>query len=158
MTSYQILRYFNTQGTQKQSSCYYTFTNILPPRDGWSRTFREHSPFWTPLPAGGVIQTGINLSAKPFRKESSFTQFPLHLSEIAVTAEKNTASRPTKIKWANTHVLKHSRIAPRPKGWGKEKNKNPALPFPQGWFLTSKRHNPHFPFISCRNQFSNRNK
>lgn len=60
------------------------------------------------------------------------------------------------MKWADTHVLKHSRIAPRPKGWGKEKNKNPALPFPQSSFLTSKRHNHDFPFIPCRKQFSNR--
>lgn len=101
--------------------------NILPPRDGGSRTFREHSPIWTPLPADGVTQRGINPSAKPFRKESSFTQFSLHPSEIPVTTEKNTARRPTKMKWEDTHVLKHSRIAPRPKGWGKEKNQKLSI-------------------------------
>lgn len=59
----------------------------------------------------------------PFRKvqqgangELHFTQFAPHLSEIPVTTEENTAWRPTKIKPADTYVLKHSRIAPRPKG------------------------------------------
>lgn len=60
------------------------------------------------------------------------------------------------MKWTDTHVLKHSRIAPRPKGWGKEENKNSALPFPQSWFLTNKRHNHDFPFTPLTKQFSNR--
>lgn len=73
----------------------------------------------TPCAADGVIQTGISPSAVSFRNakqgangELHFTWF-LHLWEIPVTTKENSA---TKIKLADTYVLKHSRIAPRPKG------------------------------------------
>lgn len=153
VTSYQILRYFSTQGTQKLIGCYYTSMNILHPREGWSRTFREHSPFWSTLPAGGVTQTGINPSAKPFRKESSFTQFPLHLNGIPEKTYCREGSKDGVGRYSRSETLSHGSTAER---LGKKENKNPALPFPQRWFLTSKRHNHDCPFTPGRKQFSNR--
>jgi len=84
----------------------------------------------TPCAVAGVTQTVLNPSAMPFRKaqqgthgELHFTQFPPHLSKSPFTTEENTAWRPTRIQPAHTYVLKHSRMAPRPKGYRKEKEK-----------------------------------